>query len=109
MRRLVFGFILLSSLALANDKADSFMKSCRYSSMTTLTNIVKDAKEKYKQLDAFSTEKCSKLKDILDDMDLWGTLKDPKLEGCTRGVDAAVGMSPEDDNLRKKFKADLCL
>jgi len=108
MRCLVFLF-LFSSLAFAGDKADTFFQSCRHSSMTTLMNIIEAAKDKYKELDSFSLDKCTKLKNIRDMMKLWDDMKDPKFEGCTWGVDAALGQSPADDQLRKKFKVDLCL
>lgn len=97
------------SVAAEDSKAENYFKSCRYSSLTTLLNIIKDAKSKHAELDAFSLEKCTRLRNLGDTTNIWNTMKDVKFEGCTMGVDVAIGMSPADDGLRRKFKTDLCL
>lgn len=90
-------------------KGEAYFNACRKSSLTTLLNIVKDAKAKHKELDNFSVDKCTRLKSLTDSMNMWDEVKDPKFEGCTKGVDAAIGMSSADDELRRKFKIELCL
>lgn len=110
MNKISFIFILLFALvSLADEKAETYFRSCRTSSLSVLLNIIKDAKREYKKIDAFSLEKCSALRDIRTKFNTWDAIKNEKLEGCTAGVDTALGMNPKDDMLRKKFKMELCM
>jgi hypothetical protein len=105
--RLFIILTLCSSLAYAEDKQEIYIKSCHHTSMVVLMNIAKDAKQKYAELDAWSINQCNNLKNVVA-INGWSQVQDPKLTGCIDGVDGTLGRY-SDEQVRRKFRADLCL